>query len=123
MLCVLQIVGRSLENGIANQLTAPFYRKEVSDDGREQLFYDVADASSRTELMRQIKQFIAQNREGLAYAVEHPDEVEAPNLDIGIVMDGPPVKSAAFDGELLKMLVELGMTVSISIYQASRSEE
>jgi hypothetical protein len=123
MLCVLQIVGKSLENGIASQLTASFYRKDVSDDGREQLFYDVADASSRAELLTQIKQFIAANRQGLVYARQHPDEVEAPNLDIGIIMDGPPVKSAEFDGELITVLAELGMTVSISIYQASPSDE
>jgi|GEM_PF-3166258 len=123
MLCVLQIVGRSLETGIANQLTVPFYRKEVSDDGREQLFYDVADASSRTELMRQIKQFIAENREGFAYALQHPGEVEAPNLDVGIIMDGPPVKGATFDGELIAMLAEFGITVSVSAYQASPREE
>ncbi|UQR65753.1 hypothetical protein LRP30_11130 [Bradyrhizobium sp. C-145] len=72
MLCVLQIVGRSLETGIANQLTVPFYRKEVSDDGREQLFYDVADASSRTELMRQIKQFIAEKSGGLCIRASAP---------------------------------------------------
>ncbi|KYH00934.1 hypothetical protein [Bradyrhizobium sp. DOA1] len=114
---------QSLEDGIAKRLTAPFYRKEVSDDGHEQLFYDVADASSRTELMKQIKQFIAENREGLAYAHQHPDEVEAPNLDIGIIMDGPLMKSATFDGELIALLAEFGMTVSISAHQASPSEE
>jgi hypothetical protein len=38
-------------------------------------------------------------------------------------MDGPPVKSAEFDGELIAMLAELNMTVSISVYQASPSEE
>ncbi|WGR74570.1 MULTISPECIES: hypothetical protein [unclassified Bradyrhizobium] len=118
MLCVLQIEGTSLENGMSRHLAKPFYRKEMLDDGREQLFYDVADASSRAELLSQVKQFLVENREGFAYALQRREEVEAMNLDIGIVMDGPLSKSVAFDNELIAMLAEFSLSVSISAYQA-----
>jgi len=64
MLCVLQIEGALLEDGIAAHMDTRFYRKDLADNGRELLFYDVVDAESVVELMAQIKQFVVKNRNG-----------------------------------------------------------
>lgn len=75
MLCVLRIEGSALENGIAKHFAASFYRKDISKDGRDVLFYDVADASNRSELTLHIRQFIDQNKAAFAYALQHPEDV------------------------------------------------
>ncbi|OAF19871.1 hypothetical protein [Bradyrhizobium neotropicale] len=118
MLCVLQIMGTALESGIAGHLAARFYRKDVADDGCELLFYDVADAPRGLELSVQIKQFIDQNRGGLTYARQCPNEVKLMTLDIGILMDAPLSRTVAFDKELVATLGELGISISISAYQS-----
>ena len=118
MLCVLQVEGHNLENGIAKHFDASFYRKDISRDGRRDLlFYDVADASNKSELSLHIRQFIDENKEALAYAVEHPDDVEMMNLDIGIVMNGPLMKSISLDRALVAELGRYGISVSVSAYQ------
>jgi hypothetical protein len=107
-----------LEDGIAKHFAAVFYRKDVSRDGRRNLlFYDVADASNRSELSMHIRQFIDENKAALAYAVEHPDDVEIMNLDIGIVMDGALMKSISLDRALVAELGRYGISVSVSAYQ------
>lgn len=115
----MQIEGRALENGVARHFSAPFYRKDGSKDGRDLLFYDVADASTRSELSLQIKQFIDQNRAALEHALQHPEEVESMNLDIGIVMNGPLSKTVALDNELVAELGRFGISVSVSAYQGT----
>jgi hypothetical protein len=117
MLCVLQVEGRNLENGLARHFAASFYRKDVSKDGRDLLFYDVADASNRSELSLHIRKFIDQNKAALAYALQHPEEVRTMNLDIGIVMDGPLSKSTTLDRALVAELGRYGSSVSVSAYQ------
>ncbi|SDI89962.1 hypothetical protein SAMN05216338_10338 [Bradyrhizobium sp. Rc2d] len=117
MLCVLQVEGHNLENAISQHFAASFYRKDVSRDGRDLLFYDVADASNRSELSLHIRQFIDQNKAALAYALQHPEDVEMMNLDIGIVMDGPLSKSISLDRALVAELGRYGISVSVSAYQ------
>ncbi|WP_441234442.1 hypothetical protein [Bradyrhizobium sp. 930_D9_N1_4] len=118
MLCVLQVEGHNLENAISQHFDASFYRKGVSRDGRrDQLFYDVADASNRSELLLHIRQFIDENKAAFAYALQHPENVETMNLDIGIVMDGPPAKSISLDRALVAELGRYGISVSVSAYQ------
>lgn len=119
MLCVLQIKGTSLDSGLAKQLAVPFYRKDVSDDGHELIFYDVADALSSHEALMQIKRFIAQNRAGLSYALQCPQEVETMSLDIGLLVDEALSRSIVLDRELVAMLGELGISISISAYQSN----
>lgn len=118
MLCVLQIKGTSLKAGISTRFANSFYRADVSDDGDELLFYDVASATSSTELAEQIKQFIAQNKDGLIGALECREQVQLMNLDVGIFMDEVLSRTAAFDRELIAMLAEFGISVSISAYQS-----
>ncbi|UQR65752.1 hypothetical protein LRP30_11125 [Bradyrhizobium sp. C-145] len=117
MLCVLQVEGHNLENAISQHFAASFYRKDVSRDGRDLLFYDVADASNRSELSLHIRQFIDENKAALAYALQHPEDVEMMNLDIGIVMDGPLSKSISLDRALVAELGRYGISVSVSAYQ------
>ncbi|QQO32271.1 hypothetical protein JJC00_27360 [Bradyrhizobium diazoefficiens] len=82
------------------------------------MFYDVASATSSTELAEQIKQFIAQNKDGLIGALECREQVQLMNLDVGIFMDEVLSRTAAFDRELIAMLAEFGISVSISAYQS-----
>lgn len=117
MLCVLQVEGHNLENAISQHFAASFYRKDVSRAGRDLLFYDVADAPNRSELSLHIRQFIEENKVALAYALQHPDDVEMMNLDIGIVMDGPLSKSIDLDRALVAELGRYGISVSVSAYQ------
>jgi hypothetical protein len=117
MLCVLQIEGNNLENAIAGHFSASFYRKDVSKAGRELLFYDVADGSNGSELSLHVRQFIGQNKAALAYALQHPEEVETINLDVGIVMNGPLSKSICLDRALVAELGRYGISVSVTAYQ------
>lgn len=117
MLCVLQVEGHNLENAISQHFAASFYRKEVSRTGRDLLFYDVADASNRSELSLHVRQFIEENKAALAYALQHPEVVEVMNLDIGIVTDGPLSKSISLDCALVAELGRYGISVSVSSYQ------
>ena len=117
MLCVLQVEGSNLENALAKHFAAPFYRKDVPKNGRDLLFYDVADASHGSEVSLHIRHFIDENRAALAYAFQHPEDVETMNLDIGIVMNGPLSKSISLDRALVAELGRYGISVSVSACQ------
>lgn len=120
MLCVLQIKGNSLTKGVSTGFASPFYRNDVSDDGYELLFYDVASATTGTELAKQIKQFLVRNKDGFIGALAYQEQVQLMNLDVGIFMDEVLSRTAILDRELIVMLAEFGISVSISAYQSRR---
>jgi hypothetical protein len=118
MICVLQIEGTSLESGIAKHLAVPFYRKDISARGRELLFYDVADKDERSEFLKELRRFIDQNRSAFAYAVNNRAEISLMNLDFGIMFSEALSRTLLLDKELIALLGQLEVSVSISAYRS-----
>jgi hypothetical protein len=117
MICVLRIGGYGLELGISKHIRDRPYRMEIDDKSYETAYFDVADVDNKLDLVDGIRCFARQNKEAFDFGKSNPDLVKRMDFDVGVNMGPAYAKSLTFDKELIAELSNLGVSLTVSIYE------